>query len=84
MNITTQVEKTFLIKNGLFQEVFNHYIVYSMPGTNQKKAILDKTVLGGLYREGAETERSINGEQDWIDQNGIKHHLVGLRMAQPT
>lgn len=81
---TTRIEKNFLIRpDGLYQEVFNHYIVYRQPGTNAQTSILDKTIRGGVYREGALSERSVNGEEDWVDQNGIRHHLIGLRMAQP-
>lgn len=86
MNITTKIEKHFKKRpDGLFQEVFYHLVVYRNPdGLGEGKTVTDKIIMGKIFREATIYEHSLNGEAEFVDQNGIKHRLVALLTAQPV
>lgn len=80
MGITTRIVREFKLRqDGLYQEVLNHLIVY-----REGKTITDKVIIGNIYREAAIHEHSFTGEAEFTDQQGIKHRLVGLKVAQPV
>lgn len=80
---TTRVERRFLTRrDGLWQEVWVHFLVYRDGTTGDQRAVQDKMVPGGVYREATIHEHSIEGEAEWIDERGIKHRLIALKVLQ--
>lgn len=78
MSPTTFIDRTFLrTKDGFYQEVFEHYIVY-VQGAD-KKRLKDKSILGGLYREASVSDHSMEGEVNWTDNQGTSRRLIGVK-----
>lgn len=82
-SISTGIERIFRKRpDGLYQEVYNHFIHFSDQQGN-KITKLDRSYLGKVYKEALHNENSFNGTAEWIDPNtGVKIRLIALSNNQ--
>jgi hypothetical protein len=83
INVTTKITKNFLLRtDGYYQEVIEHWLVYTDSTNGSSNQKLEKRIPGGIYREGAAHEHSVAGEAEFRDSNGISHRLIAVRGPQ--
>ena len=83
---TTRIERQFKRRrDGLWQEVLVHCLVYRDPDAVGVKVVQERLEFGGVYREATIYEHSFNGEAEWTDPNDkIKRRLLALTRPQPV
>lgn len=79
----TSIERHFkLMPDGLYQEIYLHYIVYKNEAGHIIKSKLDKTIKGKLYKVAQGNERSQYGEVEYTFPGTTKPvRLVALAMG---
>lgn len=81
--ISTSIERHFKrMPDGLYQEVYLHYINFLNESGGIIKSKLDKTIKGKLYKVAQDGERSPYGEVDHIFPGTTEPvRLVALAMG---
>lgn len=79
MDVTTRVEKTYKRRqDGLYQQVLLYFIQFTDP-SGRTVSHLDKTELGGIFKEAGNEEHSRMGvEEELVDEKGQKKRLIAI------
>lgn len=80
MKISASIERVYhKRKDGLYQEVINHYVHFETPDGN-KKTKLDRAELGFLFQENS-VHNSFGGTVT-IKENGVEKRLIVSEKAR--